>query len=153
MIEIISVIVLIVLLTALAWIDFRTFQLPDVLTMPLTAYGLIANSLLGLGWTDTSSALIGCISGYLSLYLLDLAYLKVKRTHGIGMGDAKLLAALGAWFGWQSLPYILVIASATGLAGGYIWLKAHNQELSSAFPFGPFIAIGGLSILIYQWLR
>lgn len=153
MIEIISVIVLIVLLTALAWIDFRTFQLPDVLTISLAAYGLIANSLLGLGWTDTPSALIGCVSGYLSLYLLNLAYLRIKKTYGIGMGDAKLLAGLGACFGWQSLPYILIIASTTGLLGGYIWLKVHQQDSSHVFPFGPFIALGGIVTLIWLIIK
>ena len=153
MIEILSVIVLVFVLVTLAWIDFRTFRLPDALTISLSAYGLIANGLLNLGWSDIPSALIGCVVGYLSLYLLNLAYLKIKKIHGIGMGDAKLLAGLGACFGWQSLPYILFIASATGLAGGYIWLKVNNQNLSHAFPFGPFIALGGLSMLIYQWLR
>lgn len=149
MIEILSIIVVVFTLLALAWIDLKTFQLPDVLTIPLAAYGLIANSFLGLGWANPSSALIGCTIGYLSLYLLNLAYLKIKKTHGVGMGDAKLLAGLGACFGWQSLPYILIIASTTGLLGGYFWLKVHQQDSSYAFPFGPFIALGGIITLIW----
>jgi prepilin signal peptidase PulO-like enzyme (type II secretory pathway) len=149
LIEIISIIVVVISLATLAWIDLKTFQLPDGLTISLAVYGLIANGLLGLGWTDTLSALIGCVSGYLSLYLLNLAYFKIRKTNGIGMGDAKLLAGLGACFGWQSLPYILMIASTTGLLGGYIWLKVHQQNSSHAFPFGPFIALGGIITLIW----
>ena len=67
------------------------------------------------------------------------------------MGDAKLLAALGALFGWKNLPLILIVASISGLLGGYIWLKIHQQNTSDAFPFGPFIALGGLCVLIQQW--
>lgn len=150
LIEIISAIVVVSSLVVLAWIDFKTFQLPDALTIFLSFYGLLANGFLNLGWTDISSSLIGCVSGYLSLYLLDLAYLKIKKHHGIGMGDAKLLAGLGACFGWQTLPFILIIASVTGLLGGYIWLKVHQQDTSHAFPFGPFIALGG--IITLTWL-
>ncbi len=153
MIEIISIIVVIFTLLVLAWIDFKTFQLPNTLTIPLAAYGLTANYFLGLGWANASSALIGCVVGYLSLYLLNLTYLKIKKTHGIGMGDAKLLAALGACFGWQSLPYILIIASTTGLLGGYFWLKVHQQDSSHPFPFGPFIALGGIITLIWLTLN
>ena len=153
MIEIISIIVVIFTLLVLAWIDFKTFQLPNTLTIPLAAYGLTANYFLGLGWANASSALIGCVVGYLSLYLLNLTYLKIKKTHGIGMGDAKLLAALGACFGWQALPYILIIASTTGLLGGYFWLKVHQQDSSHPFPFGPFIALGGIITLIWLTLN
>jgi leader peptidase (prepilin peptidase)/N-methyltransferase len=149
LIEIISIIFVVISLVILAWIDLKTFQLPDAITISLSAYGLIANSLFGLGWTDTSSALIGCMSGYLSLYLINQVYLRIKKIHGVGMGDAKLLAGLGACFGWQSLPYILMIASTTGLLGGYIWLKVHQQNSSHAFPFGPFIALGGIITLIW----
>jgi len=153
LIEIISIIIVVSTLVVLAWIDFKTFQLPDALTISLAAYGLIANGFLDLGWASTSSALIGCAVGYLSLFLLNLTYLKIKKTHGIGMGDAKLLAALGACFGWQSLPYILIIASTTGLLGGYFWLKVHQQDSSHAFPFGPFIALGGIITLIWLTLN
>ena len=153
MIEIISIIVVTFTLLVLAWIDFKTFQLPDGLTIPLAAYGLIANCFLDLGWANISSSLIGCALGYLSLYLLNLTYLKIKKTHGIGMGDAKLLAGLGACFGWQSLPYILIVASTTGLLGGYFWLKVHQQDSSHAFPFGPFIALGGIITLIWLTLN
>lgn len=150
LIEIISIIFVVISLVILAWIDLKTFQLPDAITISLSAYGLIANSLFGLGWTDTSSALIGCMSGYLSLYLINQVYLRIKKIHGVGMGDAKLLAGLGACFGWQSLPFILMTASGTGLLGGYIWLKVHHQDSSHAFPFGPFIALGG--IITLTWL-
>ena len=76
MIEIISIIIVVSTLVVLAWIDFKTFQLPDTLTISLAAYGLIANGFLDLGWASTSSALIGCAVGYLSLFLL-----KIGRAH------------------------------------------------------------------------
>jgi len=138
-------------LLVLAWIDFKSFRLPDTLTIPLAAYGLIANIFLDLGWANISSALIGCVLGYSSLFLLNQIHLKLKKVHGIGMGDAKLLAALGALFGWENLPYILSVASISGLLGGYIWLKIHQQNTAQPFPFGPFIALGGLCVLIQQW--
>ena len=69
------------------------------------------------------------------------------------MGDAKLLAALGAFLGWESLPFILLIASCTGLIGGAIWLKVHRQDSSHVFPIGPFIALGGIITVLWQILQ
>ena len=150
MIEIFSAIVIISALLILSWIDFKTFILPDYLTYGLTAYGLIANIFLGLAWASTESSILGAVFGFVSLYVLNQLYLKIRGHHGIGMGDAKLLAGLGACLGIQSLPYILLIASVSGLIGGYAWLKLHQQDHSHAFPFGPFIAFGGIIVLLWQ---
>ena len=150
MIEIFSAIIIIGALLILSWIDFKTFILPDYLTYSLIAYGLVANIFLGLGWANIESSILGVVFGFVSLYALNQLYLKIKGQHGIGMGDAKLLAGLGACLGIQSLPHILLIASISGLIGGYVWLKIHQQDHSHAFPFGPFIAFGGIIVLLWQ---
>ena len=150
MIEIFSAIIIIGALLILSWIDFKTFILPDYLTYSLIAYGLVANIFLGLGWANIESSILGAVFGFVSLYALNQLYLKIKGQHGIGMGDAKLLAGLGACLGIQSLPHILLIASISGLIGGYVWLKIHQQDHSHAFPFGPFIAFGGIIVLLWQ---
>lgn len=142
--------IVISVLLVLSWIDFRTFLLPDYLTLPLIALGLIANYAGWIHWTTPSSALVGAAIGWGSIYSLNWVYRKLKGIDGIGMGDAKLLAALGAFLGWEALPYILIVASCSGLVGGYIWLKAHHEGYSQAFPFGPFIAFGGIIFLSYR---
>jgi leader peptidase (prepilin peptidase)/N-methyltransferase len=150
LIEIVSAAIIIGVLLILSWIDFKTFLLPDYLTYGLIAYGLLANIFLGLGWASVESSMLGALLGFMSLYVLNQLYLKIRGHHGIGMGDAKLLAGLGACVGLQSLPYILLIASVSGLIGGYVWLKIHQQDHSHAFPFGPFIAFGGIIVLLWQ---
>ena len=150
MIEIFSAAIIIGTLLILSWIDFKTFLLPDYLTYGLIAYGLLANIFLGLGWASIESSILGALFGFMSLYALNQLYLKIRGHHGIGMGDAKLLAGLGACLGIQSLPYILLIASMSGLIGGYVWLKIHGQDHRHAFPFGPFIGLGGVMFLSYR---
>jgi leader peptidase (prepilin peptidase)/N-methyltransferase len=150
LIEIFSAATIIGILLILSWIDFKTFILPDYLTYGLIAYGLVANIFLGLAWASTESSILGAAFGFLSLYILNQLYLKIRGHHGIGMGDAKLLAGLGACLGLQSLPYILLIASVSGLIGGYVWLRIHHQDHKHAFPFGPFIAFGGIIVLLWQ---
>jgi leader peptidase (prepilin peptidase)/N-methyltransferase len=150
LIEIFSTTIIIGVLLILSWIDFKTFLLPDYLTYGLIVFGLLANIFLGLGWASIESSLLGALFGFVSLYALNKLYLKFRGHHGIGMGDAKLLAGLGACLGLQSLPYILLIASASGLIGGYVWLKIHRQDHHHAFPFGPFIAFGGIILLLWQ---
>jgi leader peptidase (prepilin peptidase)/N-methyltransferase len=150
LIEIFSAAIIIGVLLILSWIDFKTFLLPDYLTYGLIAYGLLANIFLGLAWASIESSILGALFGFVSLYVLNQLYLKIKGHHGIGMGDAKLLAGLGACLGIQSLPYILLIASVSGLIGGYVWLKIHGQDQSQVFPFGPFIAFGGIIVLLWQ---
>ena len=140
---------LIAVLVYLAYYDLRTFRLPDVITLPLILLGLLFNSLSKQSYISSQDAIIGAILGYSCLWLLNLLYRMVKKQDGIGMGDAKLLAALGAWLGWSALPSILLMASLTGLIGGIIWLQWNKQNHRSAFPFGPFLAIAGIIELLW----
>lgn len=140
---------LILVLLYLAYFDLRTFRLPDIITLPLIFTGLLFNSFSNQGFASFQDAIIGAILGYTGLWLLNSLYRALKKQNGIGMGDAKLMAALGAWLGWQPLPGTLLIASLTGLIGGSIWLVWNKQNHRAAFPFGPFLAIAGIIELLW----
>ena len=142
-------IALILVLVYLAYIDLRSFRLPDVITLPLILSGLLVSGFSNLGFISFQDSVIGTILGFSSLWLLNSLYRLAKQRDGIGMGDTKLLAALGAWLGWFALPSILLMASLTGLIGGLIWLQWHKQNHRSAFPFGPFLAIAGIIELLW----
>ena len=150
-----SVILKIVLITALiflAYIDLHSFQLPNAITIPMIAIGLIFNAigaLLNAGFVSPLNSLLGAIVGYTLLWTLDQAYFQIKRQHGIGLGDAKLLSALGAWLGIEEIPSILLIASISGALGGVLWLRYQKQTVHSAFPFGPFLAFAGIIELLW----
>lgn len=143
---------LVLALLYLAYIDWRTFRLPNAITFPLIFLGIVFNSISDLRLTTPSAALIGALLGYASLWTLNAAYRLLKNRNGIGMGDAKLLAALGAWLGWSALPSILLIASVTGILGGLVWLQWRGHQLQQAFPFGPFLVIAGIIELLWPQL-
>ena len=128
------------MLAALAVIDFRTFILPNLLTLPLIAIGL------GFAYWQNGlkPALIGATIGYAGFVLLELIYKKVRGKDGLGRGDAKLLAAGGAWCGWYGLPFIILIASASGLVHALLQRKNETPIL----PFGPHLALG----IFLTWL-
>ena len=140
---------LILILLYLSYIDLRSFRLPDFVTLPLILTGILFNLLSSIGFTDAASAITGAALGYGSLWLLNRLYRLSKKQDGIGMGDAKLLAALGAWLGWAALPSILLIASVSGLIGGLIYLKWRKKSTHHAFPFGPFLAFAGIIELLW----
>lgn len=142
-------VLLILALIYLAYIDWRTFRLPNTITLPMIFLGIAFNILSDAPFTNLSSALLGACLGFGTLWILNYGYRLLKGHNGIGMGDAKLLAALGAWLGWSALPSVLLIASLTGLVGGIIWLKWRNFHLQQAFPFGPFIVIAGIIELLW----
>jgi leader peptidase (prepilin peptidase) / N-methyltransferase len=142
-------ILLVLVLAYLAYVDLRTFRLPDAITLPLLLSGLLWSGLSNQGLVSFQDSAIGAVLGYSSLWLLNLLYRLTKKQDGIGMGDAKLLAGLGAWFGWFAVPGILLMASLTGLLGGFIWLQWNKQNYRSAFPFGPFLAIAGIIELLW----
>lgn len=145
-----SIALVVVTLLVLSWIDYKTFRLPDFITLPLMAYGLVGNSLGILNWTSWDASIVGAVAGWSALYLLNALYKKLKGVNGVGMGDAKLLGALGALLGWQALPYIILIASLSGLLGGYLLLKIQHKDLNQAIPFGPFISLGGIIMLLWM---
>ena len=134
-------VILLVVLLWLSWFDLTEMRLPDFLTLPLIAAGLT--------WAvfvthQPVPAAIGAVAGYIMIWGLGVFWQKVRGQQGIGLGDAKLLAASGAWLGWVGLPFALMIASATGLlVAGLMSLGMRRQiEFSSAIPFGPFLALG-----------
>ena len=143
---------LVLTLLYLAYIDWHTFRLPNIITLPLIAFGLFFNWLSSAQFATPSSALLGAILGYGLIWTLNTGYRLIKKRNGIGMGDAKLLAALGAWLGWTTLPSVLLIASITGLLGGIAFLKWHHHHIKQAFPFGPFLAIAGIIELLWPQL-
>ena len=143
---------LILALFYLAYIDWRTFRLPNTITLPMIFLGLAFNVVSDIRFTNPSSALLGACLGFASLWILNSGYRLLKNRNGIGMGDAKLLAGLGAWLGWSALPSILLLASLTGLVGGIVWLKWRKFQLQQAFPFGPFLVIAGIIELLWPQL-
>lgn len=134
-------------LITLTMIDFDTQLLPDDITLPLLWIGLLFN--LNQGFTDLSSAVIGAMAGYLILWSIYWLFKLVTGKEGMGYGDFKLLAAIGAWFGWQLLPAVILLSSVLGavIGIGLIVLTKHGRE--TPMPFGPFLAIGGIAALFY----
>jgi leader peptidase (prepilin peptidase)/N-methyltransferase len=143
---------LIFVLAYLAYIDLRTFRLPDLITLPLVFVGLCFNSFSNLQFVGSQESILGALLGYLLLWLLNRLYRYLKKQDGIGMGDAKLLAALGAWLGWSAIPGILLIASASGIIGGTLWLRLNKKNHGSPFPFGPFLIFAGIIELLWPQL-
>ena len=134
-------------LIAAAGIDARTTLLPDQLTLPLLWLGLVANY-FGL-FTDLESAVLGAIGGYLSLWLVYHAFRLATGKEGMGYGDFKLLAALGAWLGWQALPMILLLASLVGAIVGVALILLRGRDRNIPIPFGPYLAAAGWLVLLW----
>lgn len=131
----------------LAGIDWDTTLLPDDITLPLLWAGLCAAALDWLPLT-LNDALWGAVAGYLSLWLVFWAFKLTTGKEGMGYGDFKLFAALGAWFGWQALIPIILMASVIGAVVGIaIKFKGALRE-GGYVPFGPFLALGGLTAMI-----
>ena len=133
---------------SLAAIDWDTTLLPDDITLPLVWAGLCAAA-LGLIDTSLPRALWGAVAGYLSLWLVYWAFKLTTGKEGMGYGDFKLFAALGAWFGWQALIPMILMASVIGALVG-ILLKVFSQLRDGGYvPFGPFLALAGLTALFF----
>ena len=141
---------LILVLIYLAWVDLRTFLLPNKVTYPLVALGLFFNTLTPYALCDLQAAWLGALIGYFALYLINRIYRQFRRQDGLGMGDAKLLAALGSWLGIGSLPLILLVASLLGIIGGLLWLRHHKLSSGHVFPFGPFLGIAGIIEIVWS---
>ena len=133
---------------ALACIDWDTTLLPDDITLPLLWAGLVTAA-LGLTPTPLSEAVWGAVAGYLSLWLIYWAFKLLTGKEGMGYGDFKLFAAFGAWFGWQALVPIILMASVIGAVIG-IAIKLRGRLREGGYvPFGPFLALGGLTAMVF----
>jgi len=132
---------------ALAFIDFDTFYLPDDITLPLLWAGLLLN--LDATFTDIGSAVIGAAAGYLSLWLVFWAFKLATGKEGMGYGDFKLLAAIGAWLGWKMLPLVILLSSFVGALVGVLLIVLARHGRNVPIPFGPYLAIAGLVALFH----
>ncbi len=146
-IEALSALALIWMLVALTGIDIDTQLLPDSITLPLLWLGLAVN--LFAVWTPLSSAVIGAMLGYGSLWSVYWLFKLVTGKEGMGYGDFKLLGALGAWFGWQAVPLMILLSSFVGAALGIAILLSKRQGRDTPMPFGPYLAGAGLLTLFF----
>ena len=137
------------MLISMAFIDFDTMLLPDQLTLPLLWLGLIVNS-TSFAITTLSSAVWGAIVGYLVLWSIYWLFKIITGKEGMGYGDFKLLAALGAWLGWQALPAVVLVSSVAGVAFAICAGMFAKSERDKPMPFGPFLAIAGWVSLLQR---
>ncbi|WP_261882075.1 prepilin peptidase [Vibrio pelagius] len=135
-------------LISATFIDLDTMLLPDQITLPLVWSG-IALALFGISPITLQDSVIGAMAGYLALWSVYWLFKLLTGKEGMGYGDFKLLAALGAWLGWQHLPMIILLSSLVGLVFGLIQLRLKQQGIDKAFPFGPYLAIAGWISLIW----
>lgn len=143
----VAAIILVWALIALTFIDFDTQLLPDSITLPLLWLGLLLN--LSGTFTSLPNALIGAIAGYLILWSVYWAFKLTTGKEGMGYGDFKLLAALGAWLGWTMLPLIILLSSLVGAVVGVALIIFAKHGRNIPIPFGPYLAGGGLIALFW----
>lgn len=140
-------------LIALTCIDIDHQLLPDNLTLPLMWGGLLASVMLGVSNASLpvspTNAIIGAIAGYLSLWLVFHLFRLVTGKEGMGYGDFKLYAALGAWLGWKVLPLIILLSAATGAVIGIAMILIKGRDRSQPMPFGPYLAAAGWLAMMY----
>ena len=143
----IGALIVVFALIALTFIDLDTFYLPDDITLPLLWAGLLFN--LGGAFVDLPSAVIGAAGGYLVLWSVFWLFKFVTGKEGMGYGDFKLLAAIGAWLGWQMLPLVILLSSLVGatIGIGLMIFTRHGRE--TPIPFGPYLAIAGIIALFH----
>jgi leader peptidase (prepilin peptidase) / N-methyltransferase len=132
---------------ALTFIDLDTYYLPDSITLPLLWLGLLLN--LGGTYATLPSAIIGAAAGYLSLWSVYWVFKWATGKEGMGYGDFKLLAAIGAWLGWQMLPLTILLSSLVGAAIGIVLIIFAGRGRSVPIPFGPYLAIAGMIALLH----
>jgi len=132
-------------LLAASAIDLDRQLLPDVLTLPLLWAGLAVN--LGQTFCSLQSAVLGAMAGYVSLWCVYWLFRLLRGIDGMGYGDFKLLAALGAWLGWAALPQIVAIAALLGTVVGLVAMALKRMRFTEPFPFGPHLAVGAVLTL------
>ena len=136
------------LLVVMTLIDWDTTLLPDNLTLPLLWAGLIGSALHWIP-VSLSDSIWGAVAGYMSLWLVYWAFKLVTGKEGMGYGDFKLFAALGAWFGWQALVPIILMASVIGAIVGIGMKMMSSLREGGVVPFGPFLAMGGITAMVF----
>ena len=141
-VEALSGLVFVTCLVALSVIDSRTLTLPDVLTLSLLWAGLLVN-VMDL-FTDLASAVIGAFVGYAVLWGVYQVHRLLRGIEGLGYGDFKLLAGIGAWLGWQDLALVVMVGALSGLVWALVRHKREGLRATTEIPFGPFLALGGL---------
>ena len=134
-------------LLALTFIDFDTQLLPDDITLPLLWLGLLFN-LSGI-FVDLPGAVTGAVAGYLILWIIYWLFKLITGKEGMGYGDFKLLAAIGAWLGWKMLPLVILLSSLVGAIIGITLIIALGRDRNIPIPFGPYLAGGGLIALFW----
>ena len=132
-------------LAAIAVIDFRTFRVPDTLSLPLIIAGLTLA--VFVPQISTTDYFIGAVVAFALFAGIGESYFRLRGIDGLGLGDAKLFAAAGAWLGWQNLPVILLIATSGGIVQALIMRKAHRDE---HLAFGPWIACGFWTVWLWS---
>jgi leader peptidase (prepilin peptidase) / N-methyltransferase len=141
-------VVLALALAALSAVDLREYRLPDVLTLPLIAFGVMATWWLGLaspGW-----AIASAVVGFALLAGIALLYSRVRGREGLGLGDAKLFAASGAWLGLEGLPAVLLVACGAAIVALLVMAMRSQPLLATTrIPFGPFLAFGTWVVWLY----
>jgi leader peptidase (prepilin peptidase) / N-methyltransferase len=137
--------VLVTMLWILTLIDLETGLLPDALTLPGIAVGLGFSFWIG----DPVASLIGAVAGYGVFWLVARLFLLATKREGLGYGDFKLLAMLGAFFGWQALPFIIFVSSLVGAVVGSLYLWLNRQGMRATVPYGPFLAAAGIAWLLW----
>ena len=132
---------------ALTFIDADTQLLPDSITLPLLWLGLIVNS--DNTFTDLRSAVLGAVFGYLALWSVYWLFKLATKKEGMGYGDFKLLAAIGAWLGWQVLPLVILLSSVVGAVIGIALIVLARMGRNIPLPFGPYLAMAGFIALLW----
>jgi leader peptidase (prepilin peptidase)/N-methyltransferase len=141
-------------LIAMTFIDLDTQLLPDSLTLPLLWIALLASALLprhsGANLpVDPVSAIVGAAAGYLSLWSFYQLFRAITGKEGMGYGDFKLFAALGAWMGWKILPVVILLAAGTGAGLGVLMIVFRGRDRAAPMPFGPYLAAAGWLAMLY----
>lgn len=134
-------------LVTLTFIDADTTLLPDDITLPLLWLGLLVN--LGGMFADVQSAVVGAVAGYLILWIVYWGFKLLTGKEGMGYGDFKLLAAIGAWLGWQMLPLVILLSAVVGTVVGIAGILLRGRERGAKLPFGPYLAAAGFIALFW----
>ena len=145
-------ITLALVLIIIFFIDLKHFIIPNTLTFPLMALGLIKSFIPNLNeiFPNYIDSIIGGLFGYGIIWSIIFFYKQIRKKEGMGLGDAKLFAVIGFWFGWISIPFVIFLSSITALISVVPDLIKNSKKMSTQIPFGPYIIIGTLLYLVFE---